>query len=189
TSLVCGDGTTWCTKIPDLIEPIFGKGVADLSRTRQKISSLPPAATPGITEPVSARIQDATQKRTQEPPADQSLSILKPLVPVMDAGLKAIGQIPPNPLEAKAQLFYDKVVVPAGGGSYSLDEDIINAIIAFVAAKAAKKQAGEEQAPVYDKIGEITLKVEDKIASTAKTQVDKKIGGFLTDNLPMVLLA
>jgi hypothetical protein len=172
-----------------LIEQVFGKGVADLSRTRQPITSLPPATTPGITEPVSSRIQDATQKRTQEPPADQSLAILKPLIPVMDEGLKAIGQIPPTSLEAKAQMFYDKVVVPAGGGSYSLDEDIINAIIAFVAAKAAKKQAGEEQSPIYDKIGEITLKVEDKIASTAKTEVDKKIGGFLTDNLPMVLLA
>src|SRR5690606_21591604 len=58
TDMVCGPGTSWCSKIPDLIERVFGKGVADLSRARAQINSLPPASTPGITEPVSARIQD-----------------------------------------------------------------------------------------------------------------------------------
>jgi len=188
--MVCGPGTTWCTKIPDLIERVFGKGVADLSRARAPITSLPPASMPGITEPVSARIQDETQKRTQEtPPTGASIKLLEPLVPVMDAGLLEVGVVPPKPLEDKALAFYERVVVPEGGGSFGLDEDIVAAIISFVAAKAQKKLAGEEQAPIYDKIGEVTIQVQEKLEDKVRQEADRKVGGFITGNISTILLA
>ena len=188
--MVCGPGTTWCSKIPDLIERVFGKGVADLSRARAPITSLPPASAPGFTEPVSARIQDETQKRTQETPAGgASLELLKPLIPVMDAGLLDAGIVPPKPLEEKALTFYERIVVPEGGGSFGLDEDIVAAIISFVAAKAQKKLAGEEQAPIYDKIGEVTLEVQEKLEEKVRQEADRKVGGFITGNISTILLA
>lgn len=172
-----------------IIAPIFGEGVAELSRTRQTITSLPPANAPGMTEPVSARIQNETQKRTQEPPSNGNVEILRPLIPVMNVGLEKVGQIPPQSLEAKAQAFYDRVVVPGSGETFALDEDVVEAILTFVAAKAAKTAAGEEQSDLYNKIGEATLRIESKLMEAGRTKVDQKIGGFLTSNLPLFLIA
>jgi hypothetical protein len=142
-----------------------------------------------MTEPVSARIQNETQKRTQEPPSNGNVEILRPLIPVMNVGLEKVGQIPPQSLEAKAQAFYDRVVVPGSGETFALDEDVVEAILTFVAAKAAKTAAGEEQSDLYNKIGEATLRIESKLMEAGRTKVDQKIGGFLTSNLPLFLIA
>jgi hypothetical protein len=107
----------------------------------------------------------------------------------MDAGLLEAGVVPPKPLEDKALAFYERVVVPEGGGSFGLDEDIVAAIISFVAAKAQKKLAGEEQAPIYDKIGEVTLKVQEKLEDKVRQEADRKVGGFITGNISTILLA
>lgn len=117
--------------------------------------------------------------------------VLKPLEPVMVAGLKAAGVIPPNNTEDLAQMFYERVVKPsnAAASNYDfLDDSIVNAIVAFVTTAKNQREAGQPQNPIMNAIGETTAKVETRLEEKGKEVVDQKVGSWITDNILYIVI-
>lgn len=114
----------------------------------------------------------------------QNLVLLSAVRPVMEAGLRQNGSVPPSDLTSLSDQFYNEIVVP-GTNAYesdNLDDAVTNAILSFVATLAAKKQAGVPMNPVYEKIATATEKVKEKVEEQVKTQSGNALGNWIIDN-------
>lgn len=130
--------------------------------------------------------QQAPTTVTQTPAQAKAvqMTLLSGVRPIMEGGLKQNGSVPIQDLELLTQQFYNEIVAPSTS-SYEIDhvdEAVANAVLTFIATIAAKKAAGEALNPVYEKIANVTQKVQEEIGSHVKTQSGNVLGNWILDN-------
>lgn len=105
--------------------------------------------------------------------------LLLPLSPVMGSMLKKAGYKPPRNIEARAQLFYNKIVAKnkfdeiefseyEGDERDNLAPAIIPAIISFVKDIIQKKKSGKKLDPVIDAGASVAIAVEKRLESEVR---------------------
>jgi len=133
-------------------------------------------------------------------------ALLIPLSPVMGAALRHKGFTPPSNIEARAQLFYDKIVRGEKSSNFTsnltggamanpfedtdhLAADVIEQIIVFVKNQIAKKKAGAKLPPYLDAVATGGLAVQDQIQKQTTQQINQTIGEKVLSFSPYILVA
>lgn len=127
----------------------------------------------------------------ENPPIEE---VVAPLTKVMENAIRDTGSMPDKEtMGGLLKQFNETVVDPATGkdstSTSTGKEALGNAAIEFISTLCEKKRNGETLPPIYDKIAEGCMRVQEKIENKVKSGIQGDIGAFVTDNVLLIGIA